>query len=68
MYNYLSSGFLEADQFTASVNRNTEQIIAADAEGVTQNLHFRGGKHQTNSTEKMSCLLSHMYHRYKLWF
>lgn len=56
MYNYLSSGFLEAGQFTVSVRRNTEYMAAADAEGVIQNLDFRGGKHQTNSTKKMSSL------------
>lgn len=62
--NYLSSGFLGADQFTASVSGNTEQIIAADAEDVTENLHFKGGKHQTkiffhkeNVSSSLTCII-----------
>lgn len=54
---YCRSKFLEIDQFTAPVSRNIEHVTAAKAEGVIQNLDFKGGKQQRSSTKKTSPFL-----------
>lgn len=53
--NYPRSKFLEMDQLPADWTW-IEDVTAEQAEDVIQNLDFGGGKHQTNSTKKMSPL------------